>query len=239
MISKADHRSGSWRWAIGLAMLLAICLGNISLAQTRPAAQQEIYKDTPLRRAPAANETAETSGQPAASSSSGFGVTRIALSLGLVLFLIFMLRFVGQRWFTPGGAKAASRTIEPVSRTLIGPKQQVLLIRVGRRRMLVVGDSGGKLSSLDQITDVDEIAELLGQIQSEKSSLGVHAFAGLFNRNSDKFAAAQSDGESEPVEEKADADEGDAEIVDRSVSSTRRDLERLLVKVRGLSNRMQ
>jgi hypothetical protein len=150
-----------------------------------------------------------------------------------------MFRLVGQKWFAPGGVRAASRTIEPVSRTLVGPKQQVLLIRIGRRRMLVVGDSGGKLSQLDQITDADEIAELLGQIQSEKAASGVHAFAGLFSRSSGKFSAATTDPDDEPPEENQSVEEPDTQIVDRSMSSTRRDLDRLLVKVRGLSNRMQ
>jgi flagellar biogenesis protein FliO len=217
-----------------------VAVGQTDIAATQPAvvapaAAPSAYAGAEIRRtganvdAPKSSKTAEesaTTSQPA----SGLDTTRIIFSLVVVLGLIFGLKFFGQKWFNPITAKSSNRTVETLSRAIIGPKQQILLIRVGKRRVIVVGDSGGKLSQLDQITDADEIAELVGQLHTDKLGPAASAFAGMFGRNTEKFAA---------VEAESDADETvDKETVDAAVSSTQRDLESLLSKVRRVSGKM-
>ncbi len=252
------HRRGGARAAVAAVVLVvsALC-GSISLGQVQAQQPTSIaappnaavpnkaieieasiepskFAGKELRRSVTtpgqsgdAAADAGTSGA-AANRSSGFGFARVAASLGVVLVLIFGLRYFGQKWFAPGTARGSGRTVETLSRAIIGPKQQVLLIRVGKRRVVVVGDSGGKLSSLDTITDADEIAELVGQVHTDKLGPAANAFAGLFGKSAERFAERETD-RSEPI---------DKEMVDESVSSTQRDLESLLSKVRRVSGKL-
>ena len=61
----------------------------------------------------------------------------------------------------------ATTAVQLLSRTVLSPKQHVMLLRVGRR-LVVIGDSGGQMSALSEITDPDEVAALVGQIRDEK-----------------------------------------------------------------------
>ncbi len=66
----------------------------------------------------------------------------------------------------PGAMPArANRAVHVLSRTVIGPKQQLLLIQIGQR-LVAVGDNGAQLTALCQITDPDEVASLIGQTRS-------------------------------------------------------------------------
>jgi flagellar biosynthetic protein FliO len=86
---------------------------------------------------------------------------RVIGALVAVLAFILLLRWA-LRKFTPG-LSGSSRAIRVIGRTVIGPKQQVLVLQVGRR-VLVVGDSGQQLNTLCEINDPDEAAALLGQL---------------------------------------------------------------------------
>lgn len=200
---------------------------------------QPLRRTTPSRGVTAESDaTDEVAGEPAAKSpSSGFGTFRVLLSLGIVVALILAMKMFGQK-LVPGGVagRGSSRTVEMLSRSTIGPKQQVLLIRVGRRRVLVVSDCGGKLEPLDRITDADEITELTNQLVTEKSGTANTAFASLFGRSTEKFQA------NDPPEE-ADAEERksspvDDEMVDANVAATQHELQGLLAKVRKVSNKL-
>jgi flagellar biogenesis protein FliO len=199
-------------------------------------AAQAIRRASPARNIPPApGDTTDSPTDTAPTApASGFSTFRVLLSLGLVVAMIFAMKFLGQRFFVPGGVvgRGASRTVEMLSRSTIGPKQQVLLIRIGKRRVLVVGDSGGKLAALDQITDADEIAELTTQLVTEKSAVAPNAFASLFGRSAEKYQEEAVD----PEERKGLLI--DDELVDSNVNSTQQELQGLLAKVRKVSNKL-
>jgi flagellar biogenesis protein FliO len=218
-----------------------MCFASICPAQTRPSAPVQAVKvdaveQGVIRRGPVDSVTKQPTTNPTGaveSPTSQFGMARVMMSLGLVIALILGMKFFGQKWFLPKSTRSNGRIVETLSRAIIGPKQQVLLIRVGKRRVLVVGDSGGKLAPLDQITDSDEIAELLGQLQTERSGAAAGAFSSLFGKSTEKYTASES-----RITDEVNEAEDDAAIVDTSVTSTKRDLESLLAKVRGVSSRL-
>lgn len=231
----------------------SVQLSGVAVAQTQPSetpvaivdAPESSYKQQPIRRTnperraglpntTADDEAADDEQAAEVSPSTGFGTFRVLLSLGIVIAIIVLLKYFGQRFFNPAAVtgRGSSRAVEMLSRTVLGPKQQVMLIRVGKRRVIVVGDSGGQLTSLDQITDSDEIAELTTQIITEKSGPASTAFASLFSKSTEKFE-----------DEVTDADERkallvDDEMVDSNVASTQQDLAGLLAKVRKVSNKL-
>ena len=71
----------------------------------------------------------------------------------------------------------------------MSPKQQVLLLQVGRR-VVVIGDGGGAgMRPLCEITDPDEVAALVGDLKSADAAIApARSFGTLFKRAADPFA---------------------------------------------------
>jgi len=80
--------------------------------------------------------------------------------------------------------------VKVLSRNTIAPRQQVVLVQVGQR-VIVAADSGGQLSTLAQISDPEEVAQLLSQIDESKSESG-NIFASLLTRNQVEAVEPQS-----------------------------------------------
>jgi len=155
---------------------------------------------------------------------------RVALALAAVVALIFILRSIARRFFDMPGAQRSSRTVQVLSRSIISPRQHILLVQIGRR-VLVVGDSGGQMNSLCQITDGDEIAALVGQIREEKLASSAKLFGSLFNRAKERLD------EDETEENESIISDQTPEIPedDSSLASTRDELTGLMEKVRLVS----
>ena len=188
-----------------------------SAAVTEPAPQQQL-----IRRDAA---TGAAAGDPAGPSAS-----RVALSLGAVLALIVGLFLVGRR-FLPRGALAkhgggGGGAVQVLARTAISPKQRIVLLQVGRR-ILVVGDGGAGLATLCEITDADEAAALIGQLQSEK---GGGSFGAALNGAMERFRAAEAS-RREPVREPSSSSREPHPDLD----SMRQELEGLARRVRGMA----
>ncbi len=102
-------------------------------------------------------------------------------ALGVVVGLVFLVRWL----YVKGGGQVASRAhpaVEVLSRTTLAPRHQVVMLRVGGR-ILVVSEStasGGR--TLAEITDPEEVADLLGQIESSKPESATQGFQGLLTR---------------------------------------------------------
>lgn len=154
-------------------------------AATRPAVAVSALDGVALKRSDQAANTAPTTqatqNTPQGAPKPTFDVTRVLMSLALVIGLILFLKWGGKKFFALPSS-GASGVMQVVSRTPLAPKQQLLLVRVGRR-LVVVGDSAGRLTALDHITDADEVAQLLGQSQSagREPASGL-SFGGVFKR---------------------------------------------------------
>jgi len=164
----------------------------------------------------------------------GFDTSRVVLSLAIVLGLIFALRWAAQRLFGKTVSNRASRAVQVLSRNVISPKQQLLVVQVGRR-LVVVGDSGQQMNALCEITDPDEITALVGQLHEEKRESTGNPFGALFGR-----AGSQFEKHDEPQRPVGVADDEDEEMADgstgpSSVQGTRDELSGLMDKVRVMS----
>lgn len=199
--------------------------------------------------------------QPAARvSTTGFEPTRVVVALAVVIGLIALLRWVGRRVFGVAGPGRSTRAVQVLSRSPLSPKQNLVLIRVGRR-LLVVADGGGAMNTLSEITDADEVAALLGQLQDDHNDRAIKTFGNLFGKMRGKFEpepdATAANGEHDSgtrADAPADPDEaaddlrlspagvrgrdGDDEE-GRAVESTRQELSGLMDKVRLLSRQFK
>lgn len=157
--------------ATGLSGLLGGMVPSIAATPTtRPATlpatlldKELIHRGERTARAPA-SQPAMSGHAAARPSSADYDITRVTLSLAAVIGLIFLARWASRKFFALP-TTGATGVLQVVSRTPIAPKQQILLVRVGRR-LMVIGDSAGRLTSLGEIADPDEVATLISQSQS-------------------------------------------------------------------------
>ena len=117
-----------------------------------------------------------------------------------------------------------------LSRSIIAPKQHVLVLQVGRR-VIVVGDSGTQMNPLCEITDEDEIASLMGQLKQDKADPVTRAFGSFFGK-----AEKEYDGEAADTQLRTSGSTDPA--VDPELATTRAELSGLIEKVRSVSKQI-
>ena len=147
-----------------------------------PPAAVSKYEGKPIRRAdaiPGDGAGGADTAAPAdatATPAAGLSTSRLILALAVVLGLIFGLRYLARRAFPQAAGGRPTGAVRVLGRTSVAPRQQVMLLQVGRR-VLVVGDSGGAMRSLAEISDPDEVASLIGQTQRQQQTTPTQQFA--------------------------------------------------------------
>jgi flagellar biogenesis protein FliO len=193
--------------------LLAILLIFLAIAPAHGELQ---------RRAAAATQTTTSSNERADS----WDMQRVLMSLGMVILVILVLWWLSKRVMGSNPLGRGTRGVAVLCRSAIGPRQQVIVLQVGKR-LVVVGSSGGQMNTLCQITDAQEVAELSGQIGQGKGDSITATFAGLFRGAAEKY---------QPQDGKETAEQEEVEPgQDQHLAGTRADLEGLMEKVRGLA----
>lgn len=145
---------------------------------------------------------------PATGSEASSGVTapsgrgaqdalEVGGSLAGVIFLIFVLRMLIRRAQAArsggsilGRAKAPSGVASILARYPVGRGQQVALLAVGQR-ILVVHQSGGAMVTLSEITDAEEVAQLRAQVNGVDRETAEAAFAPTLDRVLDDDAKGE------------------------------------------------
>ena len=142
--------------------------------------------------------------------------------------------WMGPHRFMIGGVTTGhSRAVQVISRTIVSPKQQLMLVKVGRRLVLVANTSAG-MNAICEIRDEQEVADLLGQVSAEQGDSVSRAFGSLFRREEDKFSSDEPAGDPDrPVPQQADSPETAA------IGSTRDELSGLMEKVRLVSKQFR
>jgi flagellar biosynthetic protein FliO len=160
------------------------------------------------------------------SADEPYSYSKIILAMGVVVGLIFALKW-GAAKMAPGTAPRSAKSMSVLSRMPLGPKQQLILVKVGRRAVLV-GNSGAQMNALCEISDPDELAHLVGQSEAEKSPVPLGAFAQLFKKREREFEPrAKEIVETTPTDEE-----------EQVAQLARRELLGLSQRIRGLSEEM-
>ncbi len=135
-----------------------------------------------------------------------------------VLALILVLAWVVKRSMRGRRVLAGSGAIEVLSRTALSSKQSLVLVRMGRR-LLLLGVTGDEMNTLCVVEDPDQVAMLVGEAASGRSGSMTQAFARTFV---DESRAYEPD-LMEEEEENADAREPVRSLLDkiRHLSSRR------------------
>jgi flagellar biogenesis protein FliO len=209
------------------------------------AASNTIDERQPVRRAAAptsARPTTQQTGVKSTSTGKGFDSGRVTTALAVVVILILLLRWGAKRFFGVAAVGRSSRAVQVMARTPVSPRQQLMVLRVGRR-LLVVADGGSQMNTLSEITDPDEVAALVGQLQGEHGERAGKGFGSLFSKMRGQYEAPEAENEdAEPsvAPQGGRFAEHDEEQADHpAVASTRQELSGLMDKVRLLSRQFK
>lgn len=213
---------GRASWCAWVCITL-LCVAEAHSAEAAPATQPaavSAIESIPLRRGAAPNGP----GKPASSlSNGGTGAWRVLGALVIVIGAILLLRWGGKRLLgiqTPGGSPSAIRVL---SRQVVGPRQQLMLVQIGRR-ILLVANSGAQMNSLCELTDAEEVASLLAQVNERKAAPAARPFWSYFRREQSQFA------DTDPAAEPARHERTEPEL-----ATTREEIHGLLDKVQAIS----
>jgi flagellar biogenesis protein FliO len=122
-------------------------------------------------------------GRTSSESSSVTSWRRSLLPLAVVLGLIGLGAWLVKRWL-PMGQISRGGPVRVVAQSVLAPRHTAVLVQLGRR-LVLVGVSGERMSRLCEITDPDEVLELLSG--SRSAADGGRAFDSLLGRESITF----------------------------------------------------
>lgn len=151
----------------GPALAAGGAAGASSGASAGASALSDEHRPLTTRPQPSRDAESLPPAEGRTGATGGYMLHTLA-ALGVVIGLLYGLKAIAAKLggFEPARASAA---VEVLSRTAVGPKGHVLLLRVGGR-VLVVGDSAaGGLRTLDCVEGDDEVAELLRATQATAS----------------------------------------------------------------------
>ncbi len=140
-------------------------------------------------RAVRSGATEDTSGKRL-TRDGGDGWLQTLAALAVVIVLIFAVRMLLKRFAASPSSARRGGAIEVLAQARLASRQQVSLVRLGRR-LVLVGSGPTGISPLAEVTDPDEAKELLAAVRSGGSG----TFAGIFARRN-RHAADGSTGES-------------------------------------------
>jgi len=171
----------------------------------RPAASEG--RNAPLAAPRAAGRDSETAGEGASAGRPLFDGPRLPEAdgasaekrqgglgwawttcgaLALVIGLIFLCRNLLARVTGQPSGAAWRGAVESLGRVPVGPRQHVLLLKVGSR-VLVVANTGGEMRTLATVDDPEEVADLLTKITASKPQSASAGFSQLLARFNSQY----------------------------------------------------
>lgn len=127
-----------------------------------------------------------------------------------VMALVLVLAWIVKKATAGRRGLASSGVIEVLSRTSLSGKQSLILVRMGRR-LLLLGVTGDEMHTLCAVEEPDQVAMLVGEAASAAPGSMTQAFAREFAEESRVYGPDVSDAEEETV----DAGEPVRNLLDR------------------------
>jgi flagellar biosynthetic protein FliO len=146
--------------------------------------------------------------------------------LVIVLLVVGALFLLVRRW-APSVRSSGGDVLRIVARTAVGPRQSVMLVRVGRTFVLL-GATPDRIEALGAIDDPDEVADLVARTQGGTISGGSDRFSQLLLTETEGFK------EPEALSEPLEAGARSWPAVSERVSGASRQISSLLGKLKKL-----
>ena len=187
-------------WRLRLTMLVCVALALAMLTAEQASAQPSVYSPphgtgasqfpvrqaaaeapapaaaaaTPLKLAPR-KSTGQKLDRPEAPTAEG-AIGTVAASLGIVLGLFLVLAWCSRKFAPAGAAQLPKEAVELLGRSSLGPRQQMQLVRIGNKLLLVAVTTAGEAQTLTEITDPVEVEHLAGLCRRGQSASATSSF---------------------------------------------------------------
>jgi flagellar biogenesis protein FliO len=156
-------------------------------------------------------------------SDTGSWILNTVTALGVVIALIFAMRMGMNKLSGRPVMGGRSGVVEILSRTSLSPRNQVMLLRLGQR-IIVVSEGPAGVRTLANLDDPDEVAGLLTTITASKPGSITQSFNQLLNRADTEMDNPQGFA-------KEHGGDDDEHLMDK----TRNELSNLLSRIRTMS----
>ena len=169
------------------------------LAQSPDSAQKlqdESLESIPI--GPDATATTTQKSPQATVAPSAFDMTRVIIALAAVIALIFLLKAGARRIFPATATHRGASAVKIIGRTTIAPRQHLLILQFGKR-LLLVGDSAGRLNPLCEVSDPEEVTAVLTQARDQSISIS-RRFDSIFGRARKDFDQVEENPAAEPFD---------------------------------------
>lgn len=158
-----------------------------------------------------------------ASGSSRSWLLETLTALAIVILVIFGVRMALQRLSGRRGSANSGPLIEVLARNPIGPKSQVLFLRINQR-IIVAAQTPSGMDTLTELSEPDDIAWVMGHVASNQPQSITRSFRNMLSRFDTDYATGRA------------ADEG-GDIEEQFVDRTRDQVSGLLSRIRAAKNR--
>lgn len=129
----------------------------------------------PLRLAPRGNNTKERAGDEQAAPTPGSSVVTVVSSLAIVLGLLFGVTWVMRRAAPAGMQPLPSDVIQVLGRAMLSPRQQMQLVRLGDKLVLIANTPTG-VQTLTEVTDRAEVERLAAACEAARGNSSTGTF---------------------------------------------------------------
>ncbi len=112
----------------------------------------------------------------------------VGFSLGIVVCLFLGVAWVAKKSMPAGSSRLPNEVVEVLGRSTIAPRQQVYVLRFGRK-LLLVSQQPGQTQTLSEITDEEEVIRLAGICEANLPRSATRTFGDVLKH----VAAGKSD----------------------------------------------
>ena len=169
------------------AVLAGLCLVAAASAQSAPTAPAGDVEAARVQTTPdgASGDREDHPVTDAGDKADVFkGLLQTLGALAIVVALIFLARLLLRRAGGQTRPSGGGGPVEILTRKPAGPKQQLMLVRLGER-LILVGAGPGGFAALSEVTDPREVERLMQSAAEDRRG----TFAGLLRRGSPHLAS--------------------------------------------------
>lgn len=167
----------------------------------------------------------ESTGDAGGEGMGSWGL-QTAMALAVVIALIFAVRVWLRKMSGAPGGPTSRGLVEVLGRTTVGPKTQVIFLRINER-VIVAGQTPAGMTTLASISEPDEVATLLAQADADRPQSISQGFGKLlkqFEREGGEAPRDRSTGEAGVID-RARGEMGDLVGRLRSLRAADRDMD--------------
>jgi flagellar biosynthetic protein FliO len=178
-----------------------------------------------LRRNPPAGRQDDAKRPISAGTKPIAGPARLFWPLFVVLAVIVVVMLAARKWLPRSGRLGGGPALNVLARHYLAPKQSLCLVRLGRR-LLLIGVTPDRISTVAEIAEPNEASEILASLECTRPG----SFTSVFARQTQKDLGKEQ--HEDPIEQPAP-------VAGRQLDATGASVRQLIDRVRSLSSGME